>query len=507
LFNLFKILFLLLALLLLLNRTEAQCNQQFYLTSWQNFSGTSATGSINNSGQTIGVSMNSNFSFGSSPGIDNYAVFSGFNSSIPNSTVPQTNRAVGTGGVIIICFDQAVTNPVLLFSSLGTPDSPATLQFSTPYWVTFNGGGMTYNNDTSITGKQGFTILLFPGTYTCLTIYSNTPGNYGNITAGLQPPLFPVNITGKPENCDSVTLTASGGFFYSWNGGNYPIGAVNTFNNSGTYFVNVRGENGCNVITAKTITVKHSIFSTVSKTICEGDAVSGYTAQGTYIDHFVTANSCDSVRTLVLTVNHVSFSTINRTVCEGDSVEGHITAGIFINTFIAADGCDSIRTLHLTVVKKPVPSLGQAQTICTGDSLNLYPGSFDSYLWQNGSAQNHFVVKQTGMYKVSVKNICGSADAEVIITEMNCMINVPNAFSPNGDGINDNWKIPLLYNFPNCKLEVFNRYGQRLFYSEGYNQPWNGTYNGKLLPVGTYYWMITLQPGKTPLHGSVTIIL
>ena len=490
--------------MLLFTRAGAQCSQDYYWTTWQNFSGTTASGTINYNGQAIHVSVNSNTAFSSSTSIYNYAVFAGFTSSIPNAAVPQTTW--GTGSVTTICFDQAVKTPVLLFSFSGNAGIPATVQFSRPYWTVFNGGGMTYNNDTSITGEKSFTILSFPGDVTCLTIYSSTPGNLTNITIGLQPPLFPVNITGNPENCDSVTLTASGGYFYSWNGGNYPIGATNIFYNSGIYFVNARDQNGCSVIYASTVTVKHSVLSTISKAICDGESFLGHTSAGTYTDHFTVPNACDSLRTLVLTVNHPSVSTTDTSVCEGASVEGHTTTGTFTNTFIAANGCDSIRTLHLTVVKKASPALASAQAICTGDSINLYPGLFDSYLWQDGSVQNHFVVKQAGNYTVSVHNACGSDNAAITITEMNCTIHAPNAFSPNGDGINDTWMIPFLENYPGCKVEIFNRYGQRVFYAEGYYQAWNGTYNGKQLTYGTYYWMITLIPGKPPLRGSVTII-
>jgi gliding motility-associated-like protein len=486
---------------------EAQCNQQYNWTTWQNFSGIAASGTIKNNGQTINVSMVSNINFGSSAAIFNYAVFNGFDATLPDATVPQTTWAAGAGAIITLCFDQVVENPVLLISPLGSAATPATLQFSRPYWSIFNGGGMMYDNDTAVTGIKGFTELLFPGKFTCLSIYSNTAVSNMNLTWGIKPPLFPVNITGLADNCDSVTLTASGGLVYSWNGGNAPIGAVNTFYNSGTYFVNVRDGNGCGVITGKTIVVRPPALSIIDTSICEGGAVAGYTSQGTYSDHFIAASGCDSIRTLVLTVNHATISTVNLSVCEGDSVEGHTTAGSYSSTSTGANGCDSTRILHLTVVKKSDPYLGQTQQICTGDSIGLYPGLFDAYLWQNGSTQSHLVVKQAGKYTVSVKDACGTGAAEIIITEMSCVINAPNAFSPNGDGINDNWMIPFLYNYPDCKVAVFNRYGQRVFYSKGYNQPWNGTYNGKPLLTGTYYWIITLSPGKAPLHGSVTIIL
>lgn len=83
---------------------------------------------------------------------------------------------------------------------------------------------------------------------------------------------------------------------------------------------------------------------------------------------------------------------------------------------------------------------------------------------------------------------------------------VPNAFSPNGDGINDTWVIKYLDSYPNCIVEVFGRSGQIVFRSVGYTTPWDGTINGKPLPIGTYYYVINPLNGRALIGGSVTII-
>jgi gliding motility-associated-like protein len=82
----------------------------------------------------------------------------------------------------------------------------------------------------------------------------------------------------------------------------------------------------------------------------------------------------------------------------------------------------------------------------------------------------------------------------------------PNVFSPNGDGIHDTWIIPGLNGYPQARVDVYDRYGRVVFHSIGYNQPWNGTRNGKVLPVATYYFVIKTADGLQPLTGSVTII-
>ena len=83
---------------------------------------------------------------------------------------------------------------------------------------------------------------------------------------------------------------------------------------------------------------------------------------------------------------------------------------------------------------------------------------------------------------------------------------VPNIFSPNGDGINDTWVIQYLESYPGCEIEVFNRGGQLVYKSIGYSTPWDGTYHGKPLPIGTYYYLINPKNGRALMSGSVTII-
>lgn len=83
---------------------------------------------------------------------------------------------------------------------------------------------------------------------------------------------------------------------------------------------------------------------------------------------------------------------------------------------------------------------------------------------------------------------------------------VPNAFSPNDDGRNDLWEIPNIENYPNCRVVVFNRWGNQVFSSDGYTEPWDGTNRGKPLANGTYYYIIQLNNEREAVKGSVLII-
>lgn len=87
---------------------------------------------------------------------------------------------------------------------------------------------------------------------------------------------------------------------------------------------------------------------------------------------------------------------------------------------------------------------------------------------------------------------------------------IPGGFSPNGDTQNDTWIIPVLNNIDNVTVKVFNVWGNEVYRSEGMYTPWDGTFNGNAMPVGTYYYIIdAILPGSTDastLKGSVTIL-
>jgi gliding motility-associated-like protein len=83
------------------------------------------------------------------------------------------------------------------------------------------------------------------------------------------------------------------------------------------------------------------------------------------------------------------------------------------------------------------------------------------------------------------------------------------AFTPNGDGINDLWLITNGNCLTTAKAQVYNRYGSKVFEDNNYRNTWNGMYEGKPLPDGTYYYIISYQliNGKTVvLKGNLTIL-
>ncbi len=86
-------------------------------------------------------------------------------------------------------------------------------------------------------------------------------------------------------------------------------------------------------------------------------------------------------------------------------------------------------------------------------------------------------------------------------------LEIPDAFSPNGDGINDIWNIRGIHLYPDATITIYNRWGQMLWRSErGYTVPWDGRSLGKALPIDSYHYFIDLHGRLRPIVGTVTIV-
>jgi gliding motility-associated-like protein len=84
---------------------------------------------------------------------------------------------------------------------------------------------------------------------------------------------------------------------------------------------------------------------------------------------------------------------------------------------------------------------------------------------------------------------------------------LPNAISPNGDLINDEWNIGLKELYPEMEVKIFNRWGEMIWKSDrGYPMPWDGRSKGNILPVDSYHYTIDLHNGTRPLIGHITIV-
>ncbi len=253
------------------------------------------------------------------------------------------------------------------------------------------------------------------------------------------------------------------------------------------------------------------ITNTVSASICFGDTFNWggrtFKQTGNYSDTFLLAAGCDSISNLNLTVTPRSQSTIVKSICQGQSFSGYSTSGIYVDRLVSSNGCDSFRTIQLSVSGLPDPSFNSS-TFCTNDSIVLSPGLFLSYVWQDGSTLDHYIVKKPGLYSVTVNNTCGSAKKEVLMSEKSCDISFPNAFTPNNDGKNDFFKILTSYTLQDYHLSVYNRWGQKIFETTNPAHGWRGDYQGKVQQSGTFTWYCRFRQSgvDSKMKGTVVLI-
>jgi gliding motility-associated-like protein len=147
-----------------------------------------------------------------------------------------------------------------------------------------------------------------------------------------------------------------------------------------------------------------------------------------------------------------------------------------------------------------------------GVQLNaMVSGTYKQLTWSNVSSANTInpLVKpsETTTYTVFVVNEYGCTAKDDVTVKV-VRMKIPNAFSPNNDGMNDRWEPESLKNFTSCRLEIFNRSGQSVFMRTGNGISWDGKINGQPAPEGTYYYVINVNDGKQrkPLSGYLQVL-
>jgi gliding motility-associated-like protein len=172
--------------------------------------------------------------------------------------------------------------------------------------------------------------------------------------------------------------------------------------------------------------------------------------------------------------------------------------------------------IPVDVNKSPAADAGENLVIDEGDAITLNGKAEGTrYFWTPTSyLDNPNVLNpvanppETTIYTLNVTSDdgCHKMAQDRITVRVLKKIVVPNAFTPNGDMVNDRWKIAELNTYPEARIRVFNRYGQAVFQSTGYAQDWDGSSDGKALPTGVYYYVIDLKVRNQPLKGSVSIL-
>jgi gliding motility-associated-like protein len=173
-------------------------------------------------------------------------------------------------------------------------------------------------------------------------------------------------------------------------------------------------------------------------------------------------------------------------------------------------------TMTVKFIPPPTVNAGGTRYVLRNKTITLNPVVSEdnvTYLWSPKIDINDVTVKNpvvTGdeniTYTLQVTDSRGCVNYDKTNIIVSPELTIPNAFTPNGDGINDYWDITGLIAYANATVDIFNRYGVKLYHSVGYPTPWDGKYNGQQLPIGTYYYIINTNVNSQVLSGSLTII-
>jgi len=260
------------------------------------------------------------------------------------------------------------------------------------------------------------------------------------------------------------------------------------YTRSGIYQDTFKTPAGCDSIRVLQLAVLPPRSFSLSASICSGEQVEGYTQPGTYVDTLISLRGCDSVRTLILSATDAKRFSLDKRICNGDSFLGYNASGIYVDTLHAQGaGCDSIRTLNLQV-DAPAEST-QEVSICVGSSFEGHT--------------------QSGTYTKRIQRP-GLCDSTYTLKLNVGQVYIPNAFSPNGDRINDDFKIMTAEGDQLSVLRFYirDRYGNLVFQGTDLGSTWDGTVRGQKANQGVYYYAIELECGgkRSVLNGGVHLI-
>lgn len=299
----------------------------------------------------------------------------------------------------------------------------------------------------------------------------------------------------------SISITASGGlspYSFYWSTGDIALGhsqgTILPNLCAGFYQVTITDSSGSSSTDSIQLYEPTPITPTVltndatCSTSCDGNAaLSAVGGAGTYTYYWNTNPPTNSSSAIGL--------------CEGSY------------TFVISDAsnCDTTANIDISANSNIELSF-KTTSICEEELLLkvLVQNSTNplTYSWSNGETTSSAANISTGnIYSVTVTDDNGCIENQsTFIEPQKCPIEIPNTFSPNNDGINDTWEIKNLTLYDKCTITIFNRWGDKVYYSEAYESPWDGSSGAKALPTGVYYYVITVEEIGSNHAGSVTLL-
>jgi gliding motility-associated-like protein len=185
-------------------------------------------------------------------------------------------------------------------------------------------------------------------------------------------------------------------------------------------------------------------------------------------------------------------------------------AGTYAVTVTDQHNCSGSDEITLSVNPVPVVALKPLIKVCGADVM-LNPGSFNSYLWQDGSVTDSFRATAYGTYSVTVTdaNHCSATAVTEIVNGCPGILHIPNIFTPNGDRINDHF-IPVIRNIRTVDLSIYNRWGMQVFHTTVPHEGWDGIYEGSEAVSDVYIYVLRYtdfaDDHTKSITGNVTLL-
>lgn len=415
----------------------------------------------------------------------------GYNATVwGNSTMDTAFRFTPSGGVTMFKSAQLLVNGTVV--NTGDTSSAG----SAPGMMNLN-----FNNVCPSADSTAYVLRL---TYGRCNDNTQDVSFYDTIYVKKETPLFTLSqVNSTCSGGGSITANVVGGtgtFQYSLNGGNFQASPTFSNLNAGTYTVTIQNGSNCSFTQAATLTLTNNLTVAATPsdtTICAGASF--------------TPNIASAGTAFIWNgPGGISSATATQPTLTP------LTNGSYIVS--ATQGPCTVRdTINVILFQGQQASAGPDISIVAGAQAMLQataaPGTYQWSPPAGLSATNILnpmaSPTQTTVYTLTATTTQGCTSTDQVEVKVLSCFDPKNAFTPNGDGINDTWQINLGDCFTRARVEVFNRYGSKVFESLEYSNNWNGTYKGKPLPDGTYYYVITLDliNGQKAFHkGNVTIL-
>ncbi len=373
---------------------------------------------------------------------------------------------------------------------------------TSPYTYSINGGVSFADNGGNFTGLSANTYtVVVKDSQDCLVTGSSLTINEPSALSLVADTTKATCNQGTPDG--SLRLSVSGGtpaYNYSIDDGlNFQSDSSFTGLYAGTYDVVIRDNNNCLLSEQVEIEGRITVIAYAGEdaSICPGT------------EYTLTASGGDSYL-------WSSTETIPDPTSDAITVSPDAVASFILIATIEL--CQDSDTVTLSLYPVLGMDAGNDTTIQAGGSVVLTATEgFASYSWLPSEYMSNPVGSSVTvtppeniMVYVTGTTDNGCLEMDSLQVRIAQKLVIPSGFTPNNDGVNDTWEITNSYLYPDMIVEVYTRWGAKIFHARGYHADnyWDGTHNGKDLPMGTYYYIIQLNDpfGSKPISGPVTII-